>query len=189
MTAGHLAEHLFDVRTTSIRGATRLDDRTRKRQVATIELPAGRIGQGSTAYRRPAPISRDRHGAARSSPPALSRPVVQPCGARLKWFATSNRCSARSSAVMLASSHTAAQGMRRWTSHVARRESVNRPPLDPVVQDFVGAIPGWDERDQRGQPPECRVHRLLGCPVHQGRRVAIGTTLPNRPTASAFPGW
>src|SRR6266853_289400 len=50
MTAGELAEHLFDVANQFNRGATRLIDRDEKAQVAAIDLRAGRRAKGSAAY-------------------------------------------------------------------------------------------------------------------------------------------
>jgi len=50
MTAGDLAEHLFDVANHFNRGATLLVDRDEKAQVATIDLRAGRKAKASTAY-------------------------------------------------------------------------------------------------------------------------------------------
>ena len=50
MTAGELAEHLFDVANQFNRGATRLIDRDEKAQVAAIDLRAGRRAKASAAY-------------------------------------------------------------------------------------------------------------------------------------------
>jgi PAS domain S-box-containing protein len=50
MTAGELAEHLFEVANHFNRGATLLVDRDEKAQVATIELRAGQKSKASTAY-------------------------------------------------------------------------------------------------------------------------------------------
>src|SRR6202011_116851 len=50
MTAGELAEHLFDVANQFNRGATRLTGRDEKAQVAAIDLRAGRKAKASAAY-------------------------------------------------------------------------------------------------------------------------------------------
>jgi len=50
MTAHDLAEHLFDVANQLNRGAALLIDRDEKRQVATLDLRAGRKAKASTAY-------------------------------------------------------------------------------------------------------------------------------------------
>jgi len=50
MTAGELAEHLFDVANQFNRGAARLIDRDEKAQVAAIYLGAGRRAKASAAY-------------------------------------------------------------------------------------------------------------------------------------------
>ncbi len=50
MSAGQLAEHLFDVANQLNRGAARLIDRDEKAQVATIDLRAGRKAKASAAY-------------------------------------------------------------------------------------------------------------------------------------------
>jgi PAS domain S-box-containing protein len=50
MTAGELAEHLFDIANQFNRGATLLEDRDEKAQVATIDLRAGRKAKASAAY-------------------------------------------------------------------------------------------------------------------------------------------
>jgi PAS domain S-box-containing protein len=50
MTAGELAEHLFDVANHFNRGGTLLVDRDEKAQVAMIDLRAGRKAKASTAY-------------------------------------------------------------------------------------------------------------------------------------------
>jgi PAS domain S-box-containing protein len=50
MTAGQLAEYLFDVANQLNRAAARLADREEKKQVATIHLRAGRKAKASAAY-------------------------------------------------------------------------------------------------------------------------------------------
>jgi PAS domain S-box-containing protein len=50
MTADQLTEHLFDVANQFNRGATLLEDRDEKAQVATIDLRAGRKAKASAAY-------------------------------------------------------------------------------------------------------------------------------------------
>ena len=50
MTAGELAEHLFDVANQLNRGAARLPDQAEKTTVATIDLRAGRKAKAAAAY-------------------------------------------------------------------------------------------------------------------------------------------
>ncbi|WP_408350710.1 trifunctional serine/threonine-protein kinase/ATP-binding protein/sensor histidine kinase [Paraburkholderia sp. RL17-337-BIB-A] len=50
LTADELTEHLFDVANQFNRGATLLDDRDEKAQVATLDLRAGRKAKASAAY-------------------------------------------------------------------------------------------------------------------------------------------